>query len=123
MNTVAATSSFLCTLPGSGKGIAYHVAVSFDANQPTGVRFTSFVGDGRRSFAVMAEAGALEGVNLASNEVLCRMAIAQAIRDQLYEKTREGDYVLDLNAVPWDGELKPVGAGAAPSRARQRFPG
>ena len=124
MNSFAASSSFLCTLPGAGKGIAYHVAVSFvDAGLPTGVRFTSFVGDGRRSFGVLTEAASLQGAIASSCEALCRLAIGQAIRDHLYEKSREGDAVLDPYAVPWEGELRPVGAGVAPGRPRRRFPG
>ncbi len=123
MNNVAAPSSFLCTLPGVDKGIAYHVAVSFiDAGLPTGVRFTSFVGDGRRSFGVLTEGALLQGGLASNSEALCRLAIGQAIRDHLYEKTREGDAVLDPDAVPWEGELRPVGAGVAPGRPRQRFP-
>ncbi len=125
MNNVAVSSSFLCTLPGEGKGIAYHVAISFaEEGLPTGVRFTSFVGDGRRSFGVLTEAASLQAAVAASAEALCRVAIGQAIRDHLYEKTREGDYVLDPNAVPWEGDLRPVGgAGVAPRRPRQRFQG
>lgn len=117
-------TSFLCTLPGAGKGITYHVAVSFvDVGRPMGVRFTSFVGDGRRSFGVLTEAASLPDEIASSSETLCRLAIGQAIRDHLYEKSREGDYLLDPDALPWDGELRPVGAGArvAPGRPRQRF--
>lgn len=124
MNNLAAPSSFLCTLPGAGKGIAYHVAVSFvDAGHPTGVQFTSFVGDGRRSFRVLTEAASLQGAIASSSEALCRLAIGQAIRDHLYEKSREGDSVLDPDTVPWEGELRPVGAGVAPGRPQQRFAG
>jgi len=124
MNNVVASSSFLCTLPGADKGLAYHVAVSFvDAGNPTAVRFTSFVGDGRRSFGVLTEAASLQGGIALSCEALCRLAIGQVIRDHLYEKTREGDSVLDPDAVPWEGELRPVGAGVAAGRPRQRFPG
>jgi hypothetical protein len=118
MNNVAMSSSFLCTLPGTGKGIAYHVAACFAAaGHPTGVRFASFVGDGRRSFGVMVAADLSPETIPQDCEILCRLAIGQAIRDQLYEKTREGDAVLDLHAAPWDGELRPVGGGA-PGRAR-----
>lgn len=119
MNNVAMSSSFLCTLPGAGKGIAYHVAASFAAaGQPTGVRFASFVGDCRRSFGVMVGADSPPDAIPQNSEALCRLAIGQAIRDHLYEKTREGDSVLDLNALPWQGELKVVGGGPAPRRAR-----
>ena len=121
MTNTAAPSSFLCTLPGQGKGIAYHVAVSFaDAAQPTGVRLTSFVGDGRRSFGVVTGAGSLQGEIAANSEALCRLAIGQAVRDHLYEKTKEGDTALDLDAEPWDGELRPVGAGAPTGGLRHR---
>jgi hypothetical protein len=121
MNNVAASSSFLCTLPGQGKDIAYHVAVSFlDASHPAGVLFTSFVGDGRRSFGVLTDAGSLQGAIASSSEALCRLAIGQAVRDHLYDKAREGDYVLDPDAEPWQGELKPVGAGVRANRPRQQ---
>jgi len=118
MNKVAESSSFLCTLPGAGKGIAYHVATCFAAaGHPTGVRFASFVGDGRRSFGVMVASGLSPDTIPQNSETLCRLAIGQAVRDHLYEKTREGDSVLDLHAAPWDGELRPVGGGV-PGRAR-----
>lgn len=118
MNKVAESSSFLCTLPGAGKGIAYHVATSFaTVGHPTGVRFASFVGDGRRSFGVMVAADLSPDAIPQSSETLCRLAIGQAIRDHLYEKTREGDSVLDLDAELWDGELRPVGGGV-PGRSR-----
>ncbi|MDF3836124.1 hypothetical protein P3W85_24690 [Cupriavidus basilensis] len=124
MNKVAAPSNFLCTLPGQGKGIAYHVAVSFlDSSHPSGVRFTSFVGDGRRSFGVQAGAVVLTGEFADSCEALCRLAIGQAIRDHLYDKAGEGDFVLDLGAVPWEGELRPVGSRVGASMPRMRFPG
>jgi hypothetical protein len=117
MYSVAASSSFLCTLPGAGKGIAYHIAVSFvDAGHPSGVRFTSFVGDGRRSFGLLTEAASLHGAIASGGEALCRLAIGQAVRDHLYEKTTEGDFILDLDAEPWDGELRPVGAGVSAGR-------
>ncbi|MGO4814144.1 hypothetical protein AB4156_31980 [Cupriavidus sp. 2MCAB6] len=124
MNKVATPSNFLCTLPGQGKGIAYHVAVSFlDSSHPTGVRFTSFVGDGRRSFGVQAREAALAGTAVDSFEALCRLAIGQAIRDNLYDKAGEGDFVLDLDAEPWEGELRPVGSRVGASVPRMRFPG
>ncbi|PLP99335.1 hypothetical protein [Cupriavidus pauculus] len=117
MNSGAASSNFLCKLPGAGTGIAYHVAVSFvDAGQPSGVNFTSFVGEGRRSFGVSTEPASLQGAFASNSEALCRLAIGQAIRDRLYEKTSEGEAVLDLEAVPWDGELRPVGAGVRTRR-------
>lgn len=124
MSSGGASSSFLCTLPGVDKGIAYHVAVTFvDMAHPTGVTFTSFVGEGRRSFEILTEAASLQGVIVSSCEALCRLAIGQAIRDHLYEKTREGDHVLDPDAPSWEGELRPVGTAATPSRPRQRRPG
>lgn len=89
MNNAAASSGFLCTLPGEGKGIAYHVAVCLaGAGHPTGVRFTSFVGDGRRSFEVLTEAASLPGALASSCEALCRLAIGQVVRDHLYENER-----------------------------------
>ncbi|CAN7733204.1 hypothetical protein D9M68_59900 [compost metagenome] len=124
MDMRSGSSGFLCTLPGEGKGITYHVAVCFiDAERPTGVLFTSFVGVGRRSFGVLAEQGALQGQLAASGEALCRLAIGQVVRDQLHDKAREGDSVLDLAAVPWDGELRPVGAGLRTARPHVRVLG
>ncbi len=121
MNNIAVTSSFLCTLPGAGKGIAYHVAVSFvDADHPTGVRFTSFVGNGRRSFWVLTTTASLQGALASNCEALCRVAIGQAIREHLYENSREGDHVLDQDAAPWEGELRAVGAGVASGTPRQQ---
>jgi hypothetical protein len=118
MTQSAADTSFLCTLPGAGKGIAYHVTVTFtDAEHPGSVRFTSFVGDGRRSFSVRAMPSELSGVVECSSERLCRVAIGQAIRDHLYAKETEGDFVLDGQAEPWRGELKPVGSRSV-SRVR-----
>ena len=123
MSSIAAASSFLCTLPGAGKGIAYHLAVSFlEAGHPTAVRFTSFVGEGRRSFEVLITGDSLQEALASNCEALCRVAIGQAIRDHLYEKTKEGEHQLDRDAVPWDGELRPVGGGVVPDRPRARFP-
>ena len=124
MDMRSGSSGFLCTLPGEGKGITYHVAVCFiDAERPTGVLFTSFVGDGRRAFGVLAEPDALQGPLAASGEALCRLAIGQVVRHHLHDKTREGDYVLDLGAVPWDGELRPVGSGVRTGRPHVRVVG
>ncbi|WP_083860221.1 hypothetical protein [Cupriavidus sp. BIS7] len=121
MQSPATPSSFLCTLPADGKGLAYHVTVSFGANRhPAGVRFTSFVGDGRRSFAVQTADCDLEGAIAQSFEVLCRIAVGQVVRDCLYDKACQGDYVLDLAASPWDGELRPVGAGNTANLPRRR---
>ncbi|CAG9178041.1 hypothetical protein CURE108131_05130 [Cupriavidus respiraculi] len=104
-------SSFLCTLPGAGKGIAYHVTVGFiDADHPRTVRFTSFVGDGRRSFSVRANEADLPSVAAMGVEPLCRVAIGQVIRDNLYAKATQGDFELDVRAELWQGELRPVGA-------------
>ncbi|QEZ45089.1 hypothetical protein [Cupriavidus oxalaticus] len=124
MDMRSGSSGFLCTLPGEGKGITYHVAVCFiDAQRPTGVLFTSFVGAGRRAFAVLAEADALPDQLAASGEALCRLAIGQVVRDHLHDKAREGDYVLDLGAAPWDGELRPVGSGVRTGRPHVRVVG
>lgn len=64
------------------------------------------------AFGVLTEPASLQGEIASNCEALCRLAIGQAIRDHLYEKSRAGDAVLDMDAVPWDGELRPVGAGA-----------
>jgi len=124
MQSAAAASSFLCTLPTDGKALAYHVTVSFGANRhPASVQFTSFVGEGRRSFAVQTADCDLEGAIAESSEALCRIAVGQVVRDHLYDKAREGDYVLDLAASPWEGELRPVGAGNTANLPRRRLPG
>lgn len=124
MDMRTGSSGFLCTLPGEGKGITYHVAICFiDAERPTGVLFTSFVGVGRRSFGVLTDPAALQGQLATSGEALCRLAIGQVMRDQLHDKAREGDYVLDLDAAPWDGELRTVGAGLRTARPHVRVLG
>lgn len=118
-------SSFLCTLAADGKDLAYHVAVSFrDGSHPVAVQFTSFVGTGRRSFAVRsAEGGAPSAIDQTGEE-LCRIAIGQVVRDHLYDKAADGDHVLDPAASPWQGELKPVGAGnSARLPTRRHAPG
>ncbi|CAG2137316.1 hypothetical protein D3C87_1086490 [compost metagenome] len=113
--------SFLCTLAADVEHLAYHVAVSFrDGNHPTGVQFTSFVGTGRRSFAVRSPDSDLQPATDQTSERLCRIAIGQVLRDQLYHKTADGDHVLDLDALPWEGELKPVGAGNMARRPARR---
>jgi len=124
MQSAAAPSSFLCTLPANGGGLAYHVTVSFrDDRHPASVRFTSFVGEGRRSFAVLTGDGDLQGAIAQSSEALCRVAIGQVVRDHLYDKASQGDSVLDPEASPWEGELKPVGTGNIAKAPRQRLPG
>ncbi|AMP40307.1 MULTISPECIES: hypothetical protein [Ralstonia solanacearum species complex] len=111
-------TSFLCTLPGAARDIVYSITVGFvDPEHPNCVQFTSFVGEGRRSFRVLASESDLPSAALCSVETFCRLAIGQAIRDSLYAKTAEGDHVLDMCAQPWQGELRPVG-----SRNEQRLP-
>ncbi|URF07853.1 hypothetical protein [Cupriavidus campinensis] len=114
--------SFLCTLDAEVERLAYHVAVSFrDGNHPAGVQFTSFVGTGRRSFSVRSPDSDLQPATGETCEQLCRIAIGQVLRDQLYNKTVDGDHVLDLEVLPWDGELKPVGAGNIARRPARRY--
>lgn len=112
MDIGSGSSGFLCKLACENSGIAYHVAVCFmDAERPPKVLFTSFVGPGRRSFSVLVPGDSPTGLLTASSEALCRRAIGHVVRDKLYAKTLDGDYVLDLGAAPWVGELKQVGAG------------
>ncbi len=112
-------TSFLCTLPGAARGIAYSITVGFiDPGHPNCVQFTSFVGEGRRSFRVLASESDVSSVAECSIESLCRMAIGQVIRDGLYAKTVEGDHVLDMGAQPWEGELRPAGSRSAPRSPR-----
>lgn len=112
MDLRSGSSGFLCKLAPEDSGTAYHVAVSFmDAEHPSGVLFTSFVGPGRRSFSVLVPGDSPTELLAASSEALCRRAIGHVVRDRLYDKTRDGDHVLDFGAVPWGGELKQVGTG------------
>lgn len=107
-------TSFLCTLPGAEKGIAYSITVGFiHDGQPNCVQFTSFVGEGRRSFRVLASASDLPSAAAGSVETFCRLAIGQVIRDSLYEKNAQGDHTLDLRAPLWEGDLRPVGSRSA----------
>lgn len=113
--TAAAPFEFLCKLPSEQQGTAYHVVVGFhDASQrqPANIRFTSFVGAGRRSFAVWTVEAPVQDGAFSTPETLIRLAIAQALRDHLYDKAREGDCALDWAVDPWDGPLIPVGLGA-----------
>ena len=106
--------SFLCTLPGAEKGMAYSITVGFiDAEHPNCVQFTSFVGEGRRSFRVSTSESDVPSAATCSIEILCRMAIGQVIRDSLFAKTVEGDHVLDMRVQPWEGELRPAGSRSA----------
>jgi len=101
--------------------LRFHVTVSFrDNRHPAGVRFTSFVGDGRRSFAVQTGDYDLQEAIARSSEALCRIAIGQVVRDHLYDMASEGDYVPDSEASPWDGELRPVGTGNTAKPPRRR---
>lgn len=107
-------TSFLCTLPGVANGLAYSITVGFaDAEHPNCVQFTSFVGEGRRSFRLLASAPDVPVAAGCSVETFCRLAIGQVIRDGLHVKTAQGDHVLDLRAQPWEGELRPAGSRSA----------
>ncbi|MEE2976604.1 MAG: hypothetical protein VYB88_03945 [Pseudomonadota bacterium] len=111
MTSASDNTSFLCTLPGAAKGMAYSVTVGFVCDgQPNCVQFTSFVGDGRRSFRVLAQASDLASAAAGSVEALCRLAIGQVMRDSLYAKTEQGDHTLDMRVQPWDGDLRPAGS-------------
>ncbi|CAJ0813693.1 hypothetical protein LMG18101_02000 [Ralstonia flaminis] len=104
-------TSFLCTLPGAAKGMAYSITVGFiETGHPNCVQFTSFVGEGRRSFRVLASASDMPFAATRSVESFCRLAIGQVIRDSLYAKTVEGDHILDMCAQPWEGELRIAGS-------------
>lgn len=117
-------TSFLCTLPGPKRDMAYSITVGFiDPTHPNCVQFTSFVGEGRRSFRVLASEEDVPSAARCSIESLCRMAIGQVMRDSLYAMTAVGDHRLDLHAPPWEGELKPAGARTAPRSPGQRSPG
>lgn len=111
MTVASDNTSFLCTLPGAAKGMAYSITVGFICDgQPNCVQFTSFVGDGRRSFRVVANTSELASVATGSVEALCRLAIGQVIRDSLHEKTAQGDHALDMGVQPWLGDLRPAGS-------------
>lgn len=113
-------TSFICTLPNTPVPIAYHVVVDFsDPGHPECVRFTSFVGNGRRSFRLLANSPDISPAAFSSGEVLCRLAIGQALRDNLCDKAVEGDRPLDLMAPPWEGEMRPVGSRGG---GRPHFP-
>ncbi|CAJ0703529.1 hypothetical protein SPJ20_17580 [Ralstonia wenshanensis] len=114
MNHATDKTSFLCTLPGPAKGMAYSITVGFVRDgEPNCVQFTSFVGEGRRSFRVLASAPDLVSAAMGGIESLCRLAIAQVIRDSLHAKTAQGDHTLDMHVQPWQGDLKPAGSRGA----------
>ncbi|KAA0178729.1 hypothetical protein KZ686_05820 [Cupriavidus cauae] len=118
--------SYLCTLPWAGTSLAYHVSVNFaGSGECDCVRFTSFVGVGRRSFTIRADADAdtvaARGTLTRDGEALCRLAIGQALRDALHDKTLAGDHLLDALAAPWQGELRPVRSRDASRPARSRL--
>lgn len=69
---------------------------------------------------MLTTTASLQGALASNCEALCRVAIGQAIREHLYENSREGDHVLDQDAAPWEGELRAVGAGVASGRPRQQ---
>ncbi|PLQ00334.1 hypothetical protein [Cupriavidus pauculus] len=122
MHSASSPSSFLCTLVADGKGLAYHVSVSYrDTTHGAGIQFTSFVGAGRRSFTVRSVEGNLQSAINQTSELLCRIAIGQVVRDHLYDKAAEGDHLLDADALPWDGELRPVGGGNSAKPPRQHW--
>lgn len=107
-------TSFLCTLPGAEKGLAYSITVGFcNDGRPNCVQFTSFVGEGRRSFRVLASASDVSSAATPNVETFCRLAVGQVIRDSLYARTVEGDHVLDMCAQPWEGELRLAGSRSA----------
>lgn len=120
----AAATGFICTFPVSQGGITYHIVVGFhDADQcrPADIRFTSFVGAGRRAFTVRADEDQLRDAVFDSPEALCRLAIGQVMRDQLYDRACQGDCVLDWAVLPWGGALTPVGLrNTAPISRRSR---
>ena len=100
--------------------MAYSITVGFiDPAHPNCVQFTSFVGEGRRSFRVVARESDVASAAQCSIEILCRMAIGQVMRDSLYAKTATGDHMLDMHAPPWEGELRPAGSRSAPRSVRQ----
>ncbi|WP_422649298.1 DUF1488 domain-containing protein [Cupriavidus sp. H18C1] len=114
--------SYLCTLPWAGTSLAYHVSVNFaGSGECDCVRFTSFVGVGRRSFTIRADADTELGTLTRDGEALCRLAIGQALRDALHDKTLAGDHLLDALAAPWQGELRPVRSRDASRPARSRL--
>jgi len=114
--------SYLCTLPWAGTSLAYHVSVNFaGSGECDCVRFTSFVGVGRRSFTIRANADADLRTLTRDGEALCRLAIGQALRDALHDKTLAGDHLLDALAAPWQGELRPVRSRDASRPARSRL--
>ncbi|MCO5399209.1 hypothetical protein [Ralstonia soli] len=116
-------TSFLCTLPGAIKGMAYSITVGFIRDgQPNCVQFTSFVGEGRRSFRVLASAPDVRSTAARSVEALCRLAIGQVIRDSLHAKTAQGDHTLDMGVLPWEGELRPAGSRRAQGPLRPHSP-
>ncbi len=104
-------TSFLCTLPGEKKGMAYSITVGFcNDGYPNCAQFTSFVGEGRRSFRVLASASDVLSAATRSVETFCRLAVGQVIRDSLYAKTVEGDHTLDTRVQAWQGDLRPAGS-------------
>ncbi|WP_083384286.1 MULTISPECIES: hypothetical protein [Cupriavidus] len=124
MHSASSPSSFLCTLIADGKGLAYHVSVSYrDSTHAEGIQFTSFVGAGRRSFTVRGANSNQQPAIDQTSEVLCRIAIGQVMRDRLFDKANEGEHLLDPEALPWEGELRPVGTGASAKQPRRRWPG
>lgn len=124
MHSATSPSSFLCTLIADGKGLAYHVSVSVrDSSHAAGIQFTSFVGTGRRSFTVRGVATDLQSAVDQPAEVLCRIAIGQVVRDHLYDRATEGEHVLDPEALPWEGELRPVGTSSTAKPPRRRWAG
>lgn len=124
MHNATSPSSFLCTLSADGKGLPYHVSVSFrDSAHAAGIQFTSFVGTGRRSFTVRSVDSNLQSAIDQTSEVLCRIAIGQVVRDHLYDKATEGEHLLDADALPWEGELRPVGIGNSAKPPRRGWLG
>ncbi|KAB0471211.1 hypothetical protein F7R11_00975 [Ralstonia insidiosa] len=107
-------TSFLCTLPGGAKGVTYSITVGFCTDgHPNCVQFTSFVGEGRRSFRLLASTPDVPPTVAHSVEAFCRLAIGQVVRESLHAKTAQGDHTLDMHAQPWEGDLRPAGSRSA----------
>lgn len=64
--------------------MAYSITVGFiDSEPPNCVQFTSFVGEGRRSFRFVVSESDVPSAAMCGVETFCRLAIGQVIRDSL----------------------------------------
>ncbi len=123
MSYVSDNTSFLCTLPGAEKGMAYSITVGFcNDGRPNCAQFTSFVGEGRRSFRVLASASDVPSAATHNVETFCRLAVGQVLRDSLYAKTAQGDHTLDTRVQAWEGDLRPAGSRSVQRPLRPRLP-